>query len=126
MAHSRALEKVCPTCGRWFAWRAKWADCWDEVVYCSQACKRSKPGPLDDRLERAIVDLLHAGSPGATICPSQAARAVQPDRWQPLMERTRRAARRLAHRGVIEITQGGRVVDPHGFKGPIRLRLRTR
>ena len=39
------------------------------------------------------------------------------------MEEVRRAARRLVARGELEITQGGRVVDPSEFKGPIRLRL---
>ncbi|MFM9112416.1 MAG: DUF3253 domain-containing protein, partial [Actinomycetota bacterium] len=32
------------------------------------------------------------------------------------------AARRLVVTGEVEITQGGRVVDPSTAKGPIRLR----
>ena len=41
-------EKVCATCGREFAWRRKWAACWDEVRYCSDRCRmgrgqRTKP-----------------------------------------------------------------------------------
>ena len=39
------------------------------------------------------------------------------------MEPVREAARRLAARGAIEITQRGAVVDPLSFRGPIRLRL---
>lgn len=35
--------KVCMTCGRPFAWRRKWARDWDEVRYCSQACRRARP-----------------------------------------------------------------------------------
>jgi hypothetical protein len=59
----------------------------------------------------------------ATICPSEAARAVAGDEeWRQLMEPARRAARRLAHRELVQILQGGRVVDPSDFRGPIRVR----
>ncbi|WP_413165681.1 DUF2256 domain-containing protein [Capilliphycus salinus ALCB114379] len=34
--------KICPVCGRPFTWRKKWADCWDEVKYCSDRCRRRK------------------------------------------------------------------------------------
>ncbi|MBM6401148.1 DUF2256 domain-containing protein [Phycicoccus sonneratiae] len=36
--------KVCATCGRPFTWRRKWARDWDEVRYCSEACRRGRPG----------------------------------------------------------------------------------
>ena len=32
-------EKICAACGRPFAWRRKWAKTWDEVKYCSEACR---------------------------------------------------------------------------------------
>jgi hypothetical protein len=35
-------EKVCVVCGRPFAWRKKWAKVWDEVKYCSQACRERR------------------------------------------------------------------------------------
>lgn len=35
--------KVCATCGRPFTWRKKWARDWDEVRYCSEACRRNRP-----------------------------------------------------------------------------------
>ena len=38
------------------------------------------------------------------------------------MEPARAAARRLVARGQVEITQGGRVVDPSTAEGPIRVR----
>jgi hypothetical protein len=25
-----------------FTWRKKWADCWDEVKYCSDRCRKRK------------------------------------------------------------------------------------
>ncbi len=81
---------------------------------------------MDRRLEESIVALLQERPAGASICPSEAARDIaQDDDWRALMEPARRAARRLAHQGAIEITQRGRVVDPCEFRGPIRLRLRS-
>ncbi len=68
--------------------------------------------------------LLAGRASGATICPSEAARAVSPDGWRELLEPARAAARRLVAAGDIDIVQGGRVVDPSTAKGPIRLRRR--
>ena len=103
-------------------WRKKWAKNWDEVKYCSDACRRGKPTADDAALERAIVELLAARAGNASACPSDAARRVSPEGWAELMEPARRAGRRLANRGVIDVTQGGRWVDPSSAKGPIRYR----
>jgi len=35
--------KVCAVCARPFVWRKKWARHWDEVRYCSDACRRRRP-----------------------------------------------------------------------------------
>lgn len=35
-------SKMCITCGRPFTWRKKWEKVWDEVKYCSDACRRGK------------------------------------------------------------------------------------
>ncbi|MBD2543029.1 DUF2256 domain-containing protein [Planktothricoides sp. FACHB-1370] len=35
-------EKICVVCQRPFSWRKKWADCWDEVKYCSERCRRRR------------------------------------------------------------------------------------
>ena len=114
--------KPCQTCGRTITWRRKWARDWDEVRYCSDACRRSRPGPTDAALEHTVLELLDARARGATICPSEAARAVGGDDWRPLMEPARAAARRLVGRGLVEITQAGHVVDGSTAKGPIRIR----
>jgi hypothetical protein len=116
-------DKVCATCGRRFSWRRAWADRWDEVRYCSNGCRRHRPGVLDRALEDAILSLLAERRADASICPSEAACHARPEDWREQMERTRRAARRLVAAGRLEITQGGRVVDPSTAKGPIRLRL---
>ncbi|MFF1556150.1 DUF3253 domain-containing protein [Streptomyces sp. NPDC058279] len=79
----------------------------------------------DRRLERTILELLDRRGPTATICPSDAARAVyegDDDGWRALMEPARRAARRLVASGEVEITQAGRPVEPTKARGPIRIR----
>jgi hypothetical protein len=93
------------------------------VKYCSDRCRSRKVTTLDQRLEEMIMALLESRPGGASICPSEAARAVSGEDWRPLMEPARAAARRLVAAGRIQITQGGKVVDPSTAKGPIRLRL---
>ena len=118
----KPASKTCATCGREITWRKKWERNWDEVKYCSDACRGHKPGALGPQLESAILRLLQERGAGKTICPSEAARAVAPDAWEALMEPARAAARRLVFAGAIVITQGGVVVDPSRAKGPIRLK----
>jgi hypothetical protein len=76
----------------------------------------------DRRLEEVILELLAERRAGATICPSEAARAIGDEQWRDLMEPARAAARRLTEAGQVEITQGGEVVDPASIRGPIRIR----
>lgn len=116
-------EKTCASCGRRIEWRKKWADDWDQVRYCSDACRKRKVSRVDAQLESTILELLGNRASTATICPSDAARAVRPDDWRDLMEPARRAARRLVAGGQVTITQGGKPVDPSTPKGPIRIRL---
>ncbi|MEM1165823.1 MAG: DUF2256 and DUF3253 domain-containing protein [Planctomycetota bacterium] len=114
--------KACAVCGREIRWRKKWERDWDRVRYCSERCKRAKLDATDEALTAAIVELLERRGRGTSICPSEAARAVDPQAWRELMERARSAARRLVDAGVVEITQGGVVVDPSTATGPIRIR----
>ncbi|MFL0565164.1 DUF3253 domain-containing protein [Microbacterium sp. 179-I 1D1 NHS] len=114
--------KTCASCGREFQWRKKWENNWDEVRYCSDACRRRGIRPIDEKLTQSIRELLDARAASATICPSEAARAVGGEEWRDLMEPARRAARRLVAAGEVEITQRGQVVDPSTAKGPIRIR----
>ncbi len=116
-------DKVCASCGRRIEWRKKWERDWDQVRYCSTTCRKRGVTAEDERLEATILDLLAARAAGATICPSDAARAVgEEDTWRDLMEPARRAARRLVAAGEVEITQKGAVVDPSTAKGAIRIR----
>ncbi len=77
-------------------------------------------------LERAIDALLDTRAPGATICPSEAARAVDPEGWRALVPGAREAAGRLAARGTVEVTQRGVVVDVATARGPVRIRRVSR
>ena len=77
---------------------------------------------VDRRLEEVIDALLLARSDGASICPSEAARAVDGERWRDLMPAARAAAGRLAAAGRVEVTRHGRVVDVSSVRGPVRVR----
>ena len=37
-------SKICAVCARPFAWRKKWAKVWEEVKYCSDACRAASKG----------------------------------------------------------------------------------
>jgi hypothetical protein len=74
-------------------------------------------------LRTTILVLARQRGPEKTICPSDAARAVDPEHWRDLMDDAREAARELARDGEVEITQRGEVLDPDGqWRGPIRIR----
>jgi hypothetical protein len=77
---------------------------------------------VDARLERTIDALLSQRRAAASICPSEAARAVDPEGWRDLMPAARAAAGRLAADGRAEVTQGGVVVDVSTARGPVRVR----
>ncbi len=114
-------EKRCASCGRRFTWRKKWERDWESVKYCSDACRRRGVRPVDLELEATIGRLLAERAPGATICPSEAARAVDPDGWRDLMEHARSAARRMVARGEAVILQKGKPVDGSTARGAIRV-----
>lgn len=78
--------------------------------------------PSDDRIRATIDALLAARRPGATICPSDAARALRPDGdWRALMDDVRRVAAGEHEAGRLEVRQRGARVDPASARGPIRL-----
>ncbi|MDX2089262.1 MAG: DUF4385 family protein [Kofleriaceae bacterium] len=73
-------------------------------------------------LEDKILALLAQRRPGASICPSEVARAVRPHgAWRALLPAVRDAAAILARRGAVELRQRGRRVSPRGYKGPVRI-----
>lgn len=50
VAKSDLPSKLCPVCQRPFTWRKKWEDCWDEVKYCSDLCRKRKSQASSDPL----------------------------------------------------------------------------
>ena len=119
MSTSNHKPKVCQNCGRLFEWRAKWQDVWDEVKYCSKACKR---GPDKTPLKEQIMSLLIERGHSKSICPSEVLPKELKSNKQK-MEEVRQAARLLAYEGKLIITQKNKKVEPTAFKGPIRLKL---
>ena len=121
-------DKTCASCGRRVEWRKKWEKNWDDVRYCSDACRKRKVSASDLDLEERIRTMLDSRAATSTICPSDVARSITDDEteWRGLMEPVRRAARRMVANGEVEITQGGSVIDPSTAKGPIRIRKKRR
>ena len=84
---------------------------------------RLPPSPSDADIAATIERLLAARRPGATICPSDAARALAADEeaWRALMPEVRRVAADLARAGRMRVTRGGVAVDALAGRGPIRI-----
>ena len=76
-----------------------------------------------ERIEQMILDLVTGSGPGRSICPSEVARALDPE-WRRLMTPVRDASVRLAKAGRIDILRKGKPVEPADVKGVIRLRQR--
>lgn len=73
--------------------------------------------------QKTILTLLHERGAGKTICPSEV--LSPPDKKnKTMMEEVRTDAKELARKGIIEICQSGKAIDPENIKGPIRLRLK--
>lgn len=73
------------------------------------------------RAEAVIETLTRHRAPDRTICPSDAARVVGGRSWRRRMDLVRDVAADMARRRLIDITQRGAVVDPTGWRGPVRL-----
>ncbi len=73
--------------------------------------------------EEAILALVAARGAASSICPSEAARALDAEHWRKHMGEVRAVAVRLAKAGRIVILRKGKPVDPDAFKGVIRLRI---
>ena len=79
----------------------------------------------DNQIACEIVLQCRELNPGATLCPSEVARALTPDSeaWSPLMPAVRRVAAKLAGEGLVVPTQRGVRIDAEAARGPIRLAL---
>lgn len=117
-------DKTCASCGRRIEWRRTWERNWDEIRYCSHACRRRGVTAIDAQLEATLLELLHRHPRSTGVDPTEAIdqMTTDSDAAPTLTEPARRAARRLVARGEGEIVQNGRVVDPSTAKGPFRIR----
>ena len=78
----------------------------------------------DARIADTILTLLRARAEGATICPSEVARAIAPTAWRPLMPHVRDVATTMAAAGEVELRQRGETIPPFApIRGPLRLAL---
>ena len=77
----------------------------------------------DDRIAATIFELLAQRAAGATICPSEAARALAAgqSQWRALMPEVRRVAAALAAAGSLRVSAQGEEVQALQARGPIRL-----
>ena len=78
-------------------------------------------------LRAALAAVLDTRTAGASCCPSEIARHLDPAQWRALMPAVRRAAADLAARGELRITQRDVTVAPQqvrdgSVRGPLRLR----
>lgn len=74
-------------------------------------------------IEAVILALTTTRGPDKSICPTEAAKALQEGAdWQSLLPQVRAAAVRLAGAGQVVITRKGKPVDPQAFKGVYRIR----
>ncbi len=74
-------------------------------------------------IEGAILRLTAERGAHKSICPSEAARALDAEHWRRLMPAVRAAAIALAQAGRIYIMRKGKPVDPTAFKGVYRLQI---
>nr|WP_294692309.1 DUF3253 domain-containing protein [uncultured Friedmanniella sp.] len=74
-----------------------------------------------ERLTAAVWTLLRHRRPESTICPSDAARVVGGTAWRDLMDTAREVAAELAAKGLVEVRQRGRSIDPASTTGALRL-----
>jgi len=74
-------------------------------------------------ISAAIEALVDARAEGATVCPSEVARALAGAEgpWRALMPAVREAAAELVMKGQLCVTRGGQEVDALAGGGPIRL-----
>ncbi len=82
-----------------------------------------EPAPVEAvraRLAATTRALLRHRPEGATICPSEVARAAASPAWRDAMDLVRNVAAELATDGEVLVRQRGQVVDGATARGPVR------
>jgi len=75
----------------------------------------------DETVENAILSLVERRGAGKSICPTDAARALDAENWRARLNAVRNGAIRLALAGKVDILRKGKPVDPTDFKGVYRI-----
>ena len=78
----------------------------------------------DAQITATMLALIDARAEHATICPSEVARALEPNdetAWRALMAPIRRVAADLVQADLVRVTRKGQVVDANDAGGPIRI-----
>ena len=76
-------------------------------------------------IQEAILETAAERGPNKTTCPSEIARALFPADWRQHMAEVQTEAIALQKMGKVEITQGGKPVDPNNIKGPVRIKINS-
>jgi hypothetical protein len=64
MAHHKPTlpDKICAACARPFAWRRKWARDWEQVRFCSDACRSGRrDAALAEKTAKGRLDPARGG-----------------------------------------------------------------
>ena len=97
--------KLCPQCYRTFSWRKKWENDWDQVVYCSQACKRAASRKNNIGGDATLLfDCLQK------LAPRTVEQLNQTIDWDN-RERLHTALRYLWHKDRIKLREGGHWIN---------------
>ncbi len=78
---------------------------------------------LQNRLRTQLLRIAEERGPDKTLCPSEAAGAVDPERRRELTPVARAVASTLADDGLLVVTQRGVPVDGRTAVGPVRVGL---
>ncbi|OYX15098.1 MAG: hypothetical protein B7Z16_13745 [Algoriphagus sp. 32-45-6] len=72
-------------------------------------------------LRTAILDFCRRRK-GKSFCPSEVARQMYPEDWSLFMTDIQKVMMEMYREGLIQITQGGELIDPNQPpKGPVRI-----
>jgi len=77
----------------------------------------------DEQIDTALRALVAERGAEKSICPSEAARAVEPDTWRSILKRVKRRALVLEAAGELVFLRKGKVMLGADVKGVYRLGL---
>ena len=115
-------QRSCSSCGRSFTWRKSFAKNWEDVKYCSKACRKRKLSKIDQQIENTILELLETQTYPTPLSTGQIANLLDFGDDKNLLESIKRAARRLEAKSFVIITQDGKRVDSSKAKGHLQIR----